>query len=413
MYSNSISGGEASNAWNTQLSRFVSFAGTPDSRLLIVVHHDQASALDMYRELTEDPGIPAFVLGCDGTARTPVRSDILQKLNLPTVDDPERMLEMGKQALRSQEAHGGRTLIVINKANLLHPDDFEFMSVISRDTSARVVLLDTRELLEKRDHLVGVSPLIMTMPGCELPEAANAAPEPIPERNADPPPAPDATSGSRTPDISVVRPERVAPPERPAPTPAKPQLPVVFLVAAISLFTGLSIGWFGHTWVTPAPETSRQPGNATIRLAGSLSGEPAPQLSPTIRYERSETAGPSVSSDTAISESPQNTTTPASSNPGDAATWLLSQSSDSYTLQLLAFENRSGLSWALRRYGSEPGLKWYEAHTGNGTRFVLFWGLFETYGEAREAGSQLPGTLSTLEPWVRSVRLLQEQVPAT
>ena len=123
-----------------------------------------------------------------------------------------------------------------------------------------------------------------------------------------------------------------------------------------------------------------------------------------------------------VIQSSANKQSPASGH--ESLDWLNQQSSQNYTLQLATAKNRVHMEAMQKKLLANQQLKQldnlyiHEVHTinkkgdktGQSTRYVLIYGVFESYQEAKQEVAQLPDSLQKSSPWIRQFRVLQSIV---
>ena len=104
--------------------------------------------------------------------------------------------------------------------------------------------------------------------------------------------------------------------------------------------------------------------------------------------------------------------------------WLNQQSSKNYTLQLATAKKRVHMEAMHKKLQANQQLKQsdnlyiHEIHTidkkgdktGQSIRYVLIYGVFESYQEAKQEVAQLPESLQKSSPWIRQFKVLQSIV---
>ncbi len=93
-----------------------------------------------------------------------------------------------------------------------------------------------------------------------------------------------------------------------------------------------------------------------------------------------------------------------------AVRWLMAQKPGDYVVQLAQARAVQGIKGYIERHGLADQARYYRTQKPSGPVYVLLYGHYSSYSEAKEAVSRLPnGVLSTTSPWIRRVSNVQQQ----
>jgi len=97
----------------------------------------------------------------------------------------------------------------------------------------------------------------------------------------------------------------------------------------------------------------------------------------------------------------------------ESGQWLMAQSAENVTLQLMALPNEQVIIEVMRRHEAlGQNLKYLKTKTKSGKdRFVLFYGVFTSPDQAIMSGKTLPKELQKF--WVRKIDAIQREFSAT
>ena len=88
--------------------------------------------------------------------------------------------------------------------------------------------------------------------------------------------------------------------------------------------------------------------------------------------------------------------------------WLLAQSPDRYTLQLVSVSSKERVDAFVSRQRQPGDFAWYTIDRDGRTLYVITYGLFSDKDAASEAAANMPPEVGDLEPWVRQMRYVQD-----
>ncbi|MDT8382805.1 MAG: AAA family ATPase [Gammaproteobacteria bacterium] len=149
---------------------------------------------------------------------------------------------------------------------------------------------------------------------------------------------------------------------------------------------------------SPAPPPPTVPGAAPVldSMAASTLAEPPPAPG-------AATVGPSTARPNLI---------PADL-PGQRSDWIQAQDPGHYTLQLVAGNDIKTLRAFIQRHSPGEPLAVYQSTRNNRPWFGLIHGIFTDKQQAIDARARLPKGLRLQNPWVRSLRPLQQELNGT
>lgn len=81
-----------------------------------------------------------------------------------------------------------------------------------------------------------------------------------------------------------------------------------------------------------------------------------------------------------------------------------------YTLQLMASADIKAVQSFVRRHRLQGKVKYYHASYHGNTWYMLLYGTYATVTQARAAKQQLPSAVRSLQPWVKSLRLVKKEI---
>jgi type IV pilus assembly protein PilF len=92
--------------------------------------------------------------------------------------------------------------------------------------------------------------------------------------------------------------------------------------------------------------------------------------------------------------------------------WLLQQSPERYSIQLMSGADKQSVMDFVRRHGITGDLAYFEFQRGGTPRYALLYGNFESLGAAESALAELSPTVAANQPWLRRFgqvhKLIQE-----
>lgn len=92
------------------------------------------------------------------------------------------------------------------------------------------------------------------------------------------------------------------------------------------------------------------------------------------------------------------------------ADWLLSQNSNSYTLQILGTHELVNLQNFIKQYSHITELAMFKTTYRNKDWYVLVYGIYSTRSEAQAAVKQMPEEFQNTKPWIRSIASIQQLI---
>ncbi|MEM9620326.1 MAG: AAA family ATPase [Pseudomonadota bacterium] len=153
----------------------------------------------------------------------------------------------------------------------------------------------------------------------------------------------------------------------------------------------------------PAPPAPSPPAQISIDTPSEPEPAAEPPPAPTKPAPRPETAASANTSPVPVVE--------ASRSFHDGQ-WLLRQSADLFTLQLVTLSNRQRAVALINRQPDPSEFAIYELQRAGKRLHVITYGLFSSRAAATAAVSSLNAELQALKPWIRPMRLVQEAVRA-
>ncbi|MEZ5595422.1 MAG: AAA family ATPase [Pseudomonadales bacterium] len=148
--------------------------------------------------------------------------------------------------------------------------------------------------------------------------------------------------------------------------------------------------------VKPTQSSTARPAAAQPALVKPAVAKPAPTKPATV-------APPGVSASQVTERVPLAT---------HDADWLLAQTADNYTVQLVSFSEGGRLVAFLDQQRNPGEFAWYPVVRGGKTLYVVTYGQFPNKAAADGAAAALPAEVGKLQPWVRPMRLVHEAVRA-
>jgi len=92
----------------------------------------------------------------------------------------------------------------------------------------------------------------------------------------------------------------------------------------------------------------------------------------------------------------------------DQTQWLLQQSADMYTIQLIASNDKTGIKQYLKKLPAGITPFTYRFNKGDKIWIAVATGVYHDHGEAALAIKALPANIRKSKPWIRNIGLLQE-----
>jgi DamX protein len=93
--------------------------------------------------------------------------------------------------------------------------------------------------------------------------------------------------------------------------------------------------------------------------------------------------------------------------------WLLAQSGEQYTVQIMALRSEEVLRQIVARVPDSSPFAIYAFQRESGTMFALTHGLYPTRSAALAASEALPRELGKVKPWVRKLRAIHAEIRQT
>jgi DamX protein len=90
------------------------------------------------------------------------------------------------------------------------------------------------------------------------------------------------------------------------------------------------------------------------------------------------------------------------------AEWLMSQSPDAYTLQIVAVSRLSSLLKLARQFPPGSELASFRSRKGNGELYPLFFGIYPSLQAAKDAAANLPASLG--QPLLRQMKSVHQEI---
>ncbi len=90
--------------------------------------------------------------------------------------------------------------------------------------------------------------------------------------------------------------------------------------------------------------------------------------------------------------------------------WILQQSSGKYMLQYMGSGDEAALKGLLEKYSFPRPVKIYRSQLNQKPWFILVAGLYDNADSARNQRTKLSVALQKLQPWVKSVKVIQKQL---
>lgn len=141
--------------------------------------------------------------------------------------------------------------------------------------------------------------------------------------------------------------------------------------------------------------TGTEPTDASDAVADSPQSEPAPT---------------NESTDTAVTEQPEQPAAPPAGSKLESANWILVQSPDQYTVQLSASRDLKSVETFLDRNDLDPPNSIYSFKRKGVTWYALVHGLYPSINKARAAIEGMPKKARSNQPWIRAISRVQKAV---
>lgn len=124
-----------------------------------------------------------------------------------------------------------------------------------------------------------------------------------------------------------------------------------------------------------------------------------------------QSAAPVTGAATLTASSADIQATPAGSDVADLKTQenMLLRAQDGYTLQLMASLDLHSLQAFIQQHQLQNAHYYRAKHAGK-QWYVLLYGDYQTAQEAHQALAQLPASLSSVRPWVKSFRVVKQEI---
>lgn len=90
--------------------------------------------------------------------------------------------------------------------------------------------------------------------------------------------------------------------------------------------------------------------------------------------------------------------------------WLLEQSSNNWTLQILGGRDPNTLLYFAKRYQLAENSAWYQTQLSNKPWYVLVYGLYTNRDAAHRAKDFLPGDLKNKQPFAKNIKAIHQAI---
>lgn len=173
------------------------------------------------------------------------------------------------------------------------------------------------------------------------------------------------------------------------------------------------------TAVTTASPDSVAPASSVTPVTPAASGTPVTPESPAVPVAANATAGaaaPAAPVETRVVAPEPNRPSvanpaPATNVPTTQRERILALPATQFTLQVLGSSSRSNVEEFVARHAASS-LAWYETRNNGNPWFVIIQGAYASRNAAQSAVANLPAELRDLQPWVRSVSDVQNDIRA-
>lgn len=172
------------------------------------------------------------------------------------------------------------------------------------------------------------------------------------------------------------------------------------------------------------PESTEAPQTAGAKQEKSAAPETTP-LIPTAKREMQKSA-PAPVTELGRTKRPETKTVPAavalagkSKKPSPAPVqegsirreaWLLKQSPDAYTLQLIGVGDEQAVTGFIRRHRLQGNAAYFQTKSNGRPWFPVLYGIYPSRSAAVAARSKLPGNLTTKGVWPRSIASVHQAI---
>ena len=151
---------------------------------------------------------------------------------------------------------------------------------------------------------------------------------------------------------------------------------------------------------------------------GNVVGSPSPASAPSSQSEPKNTATPSSPAQTPTAVSSTNASQPPTLRSSTGKKRALTQDEEavlfwpveSYTLQIMAAGQRSGIASFVQAQSNRSSLRIIEVERKGAPWYVVLTGVYSTREEARSAIATLPPSQSSAKPWPRKISEIQQEV---
>ena len=92
----------------------------------------------------------------------------------------------------------------------------------------------------------------------------------------------------------------------------------------------------------------------------------------------------------------------------DDEQWIMSQSSDHYTIQIIATSNEAALQRFINKHNLQDSAVYYRTRRNGGNWFTLIQGSFKSLSLAKNAIKELASSLQLEEPWIKPIADIQK-----
>ena len=91
-------------------------------------------------------------------------------------------------------------------------------------------------------------------------------------------------------------------------------------------------------------------------------------------------------------------------------TWVRTQNSNNYTIQLIALSSEERILKYTQKYNLESKTVYFKAMRDGKLLYILISGSYDDRRSAQQAGEQLFQTIQEGKPWIRKFSTLQEMI---
>lgn len=90
--------------------------------------------------------------------------------------------------------------------------------------------------------------------------------------------------------------------------------------------------------------------------------------------------------------------------------WVLRQNPDFYTLQIVSVLKEKDIVGFINSHHLESDAAYAKVVVNDATRYNAFYGVYESYDQAKSAIDRLPDSLRKIKPWIRNFSVLQSML---